>query len=489
METFWIKALQLIVAFVILVTIHEFGHYFFARLFGIRVNRFYLFFNPWFSLLKYYPDKGKLQIIAWTQKEEIEGQPEETKEVSKALLTIKCGKAFSPVNKKGRPSWAATMYGLGWLPLGGYCDIAGMVDETKGAKDLSSEPQPWEFRSKAAWKRFLVMVAGVLFNFILAIVIYACIAFHWGERTVAYQDAYEGLNYAAPLQEAGFKDGDILMAINGEVASPKNYKQLWDMVQPGAVVSVKRNHHEMVDITIPKETLEEIAGLKTPIVSLRIPVFAEQVQGGSPAANAGLKDSDRILKVGNDTTPTLTEFFPALSAYANQDVPMIVQRDGKEITLNITPDENGKIGIMLRSPDKIFPFQDVKYTLLESLPRGWELGTNQLSMYVSSLPLLFTKAGAQQVGGFGTIGSLFPEKWDWYSFWQITAFLSIILAFMNIIPIPALDGGHILFLLWEIVSGRKPSDKFLEVANTIGFVFLLLLLIYANGNDVIRALQ
>ncbi len=476
------------VALVILVTIHEFGHYFFARLFGIKVNRFYIFFNPWFSLLKYFPDKGKLQIISWTKKEEDPATGQE-KEVSDALFTIKCGKAYSPVNKKGRPSWAATMYGLGWLPLGGYCDIAGMVDETKGVKALEGEAQPWEFRSKAAWKRFLVMVAGVTFNFILAIAIYAGIAFHWGEHTIAYQDAYEGLDYAEPLKEAGFRDGDILMAINGKTANPKDYTQLWDMVQPGAVVTVLRNHHENVNITIPKETLEEIASLKTPIVGLRIPVFAEQVQGGSPAQKGGLKDDDRILKVGNDTTPTLTEFFPALAQHANEETPMLVLRNGKEMELNITPDENGKIGIMLRPADKIFPFQEVKYTLLESLPRGWELGTNQLTMYVSSLKLLFTKSGAQQVGGFGTIGGLFPEKWDWYTFWQITAFLSIILAFMNIIPFPALDGGHIMFLIWEIVSGRKPSDKFLEVANTVGFVFLLLLLVYANGNDLIRALQ
>ncbi len=486
METFWIKALQLIVAFVILVFIHECGHYIFARAFGIKVNRFYLFFNPWFSLLKYYPDKGKLQFIAWTT-QETTGDTE--RERPHALFTLQFKKKFKTVNKKGKPSWAATMYGLGWLPLGGYCDIAGMVDETKGAKDLASEPQPWEFRSKAAWKRFLVMVAGVLFNFILAIVIYAGIAFHWGERTIAYQDAYEGLNYAEPLKDVGFKDGDILLAINGEIANPKDYTQLWDMVQPGAKVTVIRNHTERVELTIPKITLEEIASLKTPIVSLRVPVYADQVQGGSRAAAGGIKDDDRILKVGNDTTPSLTEFFPALQKNAGKETELLVWRNGREIELNVTPDDNGKIGIMLRPVDKIFPFQEVKYGLLESLPRGWELGTNQLTMYVSSLKLLFTKAGAQQVGGFGTIGSLFPEKWDWYSFWQITAFLSIILAFMNIIPIPALDGGHILFLLWEIISGKKPSDKFLEVANTVGFVFLLLLLVYANGNDLIRALQ
>lgn len=480
------KALQLVLALVILVTVHEFGHYLFARIFGIKVNRFYLFFNPWFSLLKYYPEKGKLQLIAWTRTSTVGGV---TSTDDKALLTLRCGKPHSPVNKKGNPSWAATIYGLGWLPLGGYCDIAGMVDETKGADDLGSEAQPWEFRTKAAWKRFLVMVAGVLFNFILAILIYAGIALHWGEHTIPYQKVTEGLDYAQPLQQAGFRNGDILLAINGETADAKDQTSFWHMVQPGAVITVLRDHTDTVAISIPPQVLEQAAKLKSALVSIRVPVYAQKVMPGQPAAAAGLKDGDRILKVANDTTPSLTEFFPALAANSGREVDMLVERDGKELTLAVKPDENGKIGIMLTPPDAIYPFETVRYSALEALPRGWEMGTSQLATYVSSLKLLFTKTGAQQVGGFGTLGSLFPESWNWYTFWQITAFLSIILAFMNIIPIPALDGGHIMFLMWEILSGRKPSDKFLEVANTIGFVFLLLLLVYANGNDIIRALQ
>ncbi len=480
------KALQLVLALVILVTVHEFGHYIFARIFGIKVNRFYLFFNPWFSLIKYYPEKGKLQLIAWTKTTK-EGKTETIED--KALLTLKCGKPHSPVNKKGNPSWAATIYGLGWLPLGGYCDIAGMVDETKGADDLESEAQPWEFRSKAAWKRFLVMVAGVMLNFVLAIIIYAGIALHWGEHTIPFQKVTEGLDYAAPLQEAGFRNGDILLAINGEQADTRNQASFWDMVQPGAVITVLRNHTDTVSISMPPQVLEEVAKLKSGIVAIRVPVYVQKVIGGQPAAEAGLKDGDRIIKVANDTTPSLTEFFPALASHAGNEVDMLVLRDGKELTMGITPDENGKIGIMLTPPDAIYPYENIKYNAIEALPRGWEMGTSQLATYASSLKLLFTKTGAQQVGGFGTLGSLFPEKWDWYTFWQITAFLSIILAFMNIIPIPALDGGHIMFLIWEIVSRRKPSDKFLEVANTVGFVFLLLLLVYANGNDLIRALQ
>ncbi|MCC8114494.1 MAG: RIP metalloprotease RseP [Bacteroidales bacterium] len=489
METFLMKALQLIVALMILVTIHEFGHYIFARIFGIKVNRFYLFFNPWFSLLKWYPSEGKLEVIGWTEKVKTGTADDEYKEEPRAWLTFKVGKPRPTVTKKGRPSWAATMYGLGWLPLGGYCDIAGMVDETKSAKDLGSEAQPWEFRSKAAYKRFLVMVAGVLFNFILAILIYAGIAWHWGDRNIPYQAATEGMDFAQPLLDAGFKTGDILLTINGEKADSKNGSQLWDMVQPGAKVEVLRNHTDKVDIIIPDNTLDEVAQLKSGIVGLRIPAIVEQLQGGMPAAKAELKIGDRILKVGNDTTPALTEFFPALAANAGHEVPILIDRGGKEIEKTITPDENGKIGIMLRPVSGIYPYEEVKYGLLASLPRGWELGTNQLTTYVSSLKLLFTKTGAQSVGGFGTLGNLFPERWDWYSFWEITAFLSVILAFMNIIPIPGLDGGHVLFLLWEIVTRRKPSDKFLEYANTVGFAFLLLLLVYANGADLFRALQ
>lgn len=483
------KAFQLIVAFLLLVTIHEFGHYIFARIFGIRVNRFYLFFNPWFSLLKYYPSKGKLELISWTKKVRNPRDPKQIiREEEKALVTIKVGQ-HSDTNKKGNPSWAATMYGIGWLPLGGYCDIAGMVDETKSASDLASEPQPWEFRSKSAWKRFMVMVAGVLFNFLLAIVIYAGIAIHWGDRVVPFQEAYEGMDYMPALQEVGFKNGDVLLSINGKKADAKDRTMIWDMIQPGAKVEVLRNHTDHVTITIPDDLLGSIANVKETPVMYRTPVYIDKVQKGMPAVEAGLQENDRIIKVANDTTPSLTEFFATLECHKGEEVDILALREGKEVATKATLTDNGKLGIQLRPISSIYPIEEVKYNVLTALPRGWEIGTDQLATYVSSLKLVFTKEGAQQVGGFGAIGGLFPEKWDWYSFWQITAFLSVILAFMNIIPIPALDGGYVLFLLWEIITRRKPSDKFLEVANTIGFVFLFLLLIYANGNDILRALQ
>lgn len=473
MESFLIKALQLIVALVILVTIHEFGHYIFARIFGIKVNRFYLFFNPWFSLIKYNPMKGTVQLIS--------------KSDDQALATFRVSKPRQP-RPDGKPTWRDTIYGLGWLPLGGYCDIAGMVDETKSSKDLASEPQPWEFRSKAAWKRLLVMVAGVLFNFLLAIAIYIGIAFHWGDRVVPYQNITEGMDFTEPMHKAGFKDGDILLQINGEDIDPRVASTGWDMIQPGARVTVLRNHKDSVTLYPDNDLLMALVEDNTPYMKMRVPVYIESVVGSEGAAKAGLLEGDRILSVANDTTPSLTEFFPALEKQKDKVVPMTIARGPEVLTIPVEVNSDGKIGIQLSSPIKLYDVKDIQYGFFESIPRGWQTGVNQLTTYVSSMKLLFTPAGAKSVGGFGTLGSLFPNEWNWYSFWQIAAFLSVILAFMNIIPIPALDGGYTLFLLIEIITRRKPSERFLEVANMIGMGFLFLLLIYANLNDVIRLL-
>ena len=471
------KALQLIVALLILVTIHEFGHYFFARVFGIKVNRFYLFFNPWFSILKYRPDKGTLQLIGWTDKDGNE----------KACKTFRVGKEH-PAHRDGKQSWRDTLYGLGWLPLGGYCDIAGMVDETKSSKDLESEPQPWEFRSKAVHKRFMVMVAGVLFNFILAIVIYAGIAMHWGDRVVPFSAMTEGMDFSTEMQEAGFRNGDRRLSLDGKPLDAKDYSVAWDIIQPGATVEVLRDGRDTVSITITEKLLSSIITKDKDYkgMTIRIPVVIANLMPGEPAEKAGLLKADRIVKVGNDTTPAITEFMPVLAANKGKTLPFTIIRNGNEMTLDVAVSDAGKIGIQMLSPAEIFKVEEVRYSLLGAIPRGWEIGTDRLASYVSSLKLVFSKEGAQSLGGFGTLGSLFPDSWDWYSFWQITAFLSVILAFMNIIPIPGLDGGHILFLFIELVTRRKPSDKVLEYANMIGMAFLFLLLIYANGNDIYR---
>ncbi len=264
--------------------------------------------------------------------------------------------------------------------------------------------------------------------------------------------------------------------------------QRWQMVQPGAHVAVMRGT-DTTDIVVPDELIKKLMNSTDGFMAMRVPVYIEKLMPGEPAIHAGLREGDRIIKIGNDTTPSMTEFYPALAANKGKAVPMTVVRDGKEQTMpRVDVNEYGKIGIQMRMPDKIFDIEEVRYSLLGAIPRGWQLGTAQLSNYVSSLRLVFSKEGAQSVGGFGTLGSLFPEKWNWYSFWQITAFLSVILAFMNIIPIPALDGGYTLFLLVEIVTRRKPSERFLEIANMIGMGFLFLLLLYANANDIFRFL-
>lgn len=474
METFLIKALQLVLALVILVTVHEFGHYIFARMFGVRVNRFYLFFNPWFSLLKYDPMKGTLRILS--------------RDDEHSLATFQVSKPRQP-RPDGKPTWRDTIYGLGWVPLGGYCDIAGMVDETKSAKDLPSEPQPWEFRSKAAWKRLLVMVAGVLFNFLLAIAIYIGIAFHWGEQTLPLNNVDEGMDFTEVMHNAGFQDGDVILGANvdGTHYSPDSDNFMWEMIQPGAKVEVRRNGRDTV-ILVNDKLMEQVAEKNEAFMQIRVPVFVEQTMGNDGAAKAGLQKGDRLVAVNGKPTPSLTEFFPALADASGTTANITILRNGHSIQAPVEVNSDGKIGIQLRSPLDIYKVKVENYTFLEAIPRGWNMGVNQLVAYVSSLKLIFTPAGAKSIGGFGTLGSLFPEKWNWLSFWRIAAFLSVILAFMNIIPIPMLDGGYTLFLLVEIVTRRKPSERFIEVANMIGFGFLLLLLVYANLNDAVRFL-
>lgn len=471
METFLIKALQLIVALIILVTIHEFGHYIFARMFGIKVNRFYLFFNPGFSLLKYNPMKGTLQIFSRSD--------------DHAWKTVRVGREHQP-RPDGKPTWRDTVYGLGWLPLGGYCDIAGMVDETKSSKDLAAEPQPWEFRTKAAWKRLMVMVAGVLFNFLLAIVIYIGIAAHWGERVIPYEAVTEGMDFSEPMHRAGFADGDILLTLNGNTIDPLESSDNWGLIQPGSKIAVLRNHRDTVVITAGDRLIKDLVEANERYMAMRVPVIVDDVVGGEGAVKAGLRSDDRILKVASDTTPSLSEFFPALKKQASKTVPMVILRDGKELTVPVEVNSDGKIGIQLRPGQKIYDVVEVQYNLFSAIPRGWHNGVDRLSTYVSSLGMIFTKEGAKSVGGFGALGSMFPTTWNWLSFWEITAFLSVILAFMNIIPIPALDGGYTLFLIVEMITRRKPSERFLEIANMIGMGFLLLLLVYANLNDIYR---
>lgn len=454
MESFLIKAAQLIVALAFLVIVHEFGHYIFARAFGIKVEKFYLFFNPWFSLVKWRPRKK---------------QPRLDK------------------NGKEKASWRDTEYGIGWLPLGGYVKIAGMIDESMDKEQMAQPEKPWEFRSKPAYQRLLVMLGGVMFNFILAIIIYAGIAWHWGSAYIPLQEAYEGMDYVEEAQAVGFRNGDIPLKADGkDIDSSKG--DFAYVIASAHSVDVLRNHTDTISIAIPDNFIFAI-NERGGFMSFRVPAFVGRLQGGGPAAEAGIMEGDRIIAVDSTETPAVTELVPALLAKAGQSAVITLDRDGKRMEVTATPTEGGKLGFQLKPITEVYPTVRQHFGLIQSFPKGWENGTGTMANYVSSMKYVFTSEGAQSLGGFGAIGNLFPDKWDWYGFWQITAFLSVALAFMNIIPIPGLDGGHVMFLLYEIITRRKPNEKVMEYAQYAGMIFLLLLLVYANGNDIFRALK
>lgn len=453
METFLIKAAQLIVALAFLVIIHEFGHYIIARSFGIKVEKFYLFFNPWFSLAKWKPKKKEVKYDK---------------------------------NGNEKASWRDTEYGIGWLPLGGYVKIAGMIDESMDKEQLAKPAQPWEFRSKEAYKRLLVMLGGVIFNFILAIIIYAGIAWHWGNKYIPLDQAYEGMDFVPAAQEVGFRNGDIPLSADGKAIDSSKGDFMYRIASAGEV-KVLRNHADTVTITLPEDFVLRLNDSEG-FMALRVPVFISRLQPGDAADKAGMLEGDRIIAVGATPTPSFTELVPALLEHAGKESDITVVRAGKELTLKATPTSTGKLGFQLAPLTEVYPTVSVRYNILESVPQGWKIGTGTLSNYVGSMKYVFTSDGAKSIGGFGAIGNMFPEKWNWYSFWQITAFLSVALAFMNIIPIPGLDGGHVMFLLYEVITRRKPSDKVLEYAQYAGMAFLLLLLVYANGMDLFRAM-
>lgn len=451
MESFLIKAAQLIAALAFLVIIHEFGHYIIARAFGIKVEKFYLFFNPWFSLAKWKPKKKN---------------PKYDK------------------NGNEKASWRDTEYGIGWLPLGGYVKIAGMIDESMDKEQLAQPEQPWEFRSKPAYQRLMVMLGGVIFNFILAIIIYAGIAWHWGDKYIPLESAYEGMDYVEAAQKIGFRNGDIPLSADGKKLDA-NDNYILKMAE-AKEVKVLRNHKDTIEIAIPDNFIFKLNEEKG-FMSYRVPVFIAQIQPGSPAEKAGLKEGDRIIAIDTIQTPSYTELVPTLLDYAGKETNITYLRDGETYTVRTQPTEGGKLGFNLKSATEVYPTVTEYYTLFRSIPKGWEIGTGTLSNYVGSMKYVFTSEGAQSIGGFGAIGNLFPNRWNWLSFWEITAFLSVVLAFMNIIPIPGLDGGHVMFLLYEVVSRRKPNEKVMEYAQYAGMAFLLLLLVYANGNDLFRA--
>lgn len=437
METFLIKALQLILSLSILVVVHEFGHFIFARLFKVRVEKFYLFFDPWFSLFK-----------------------------------------FKPRNSD-------TEYGVGWLPLGGYCKISGMIDESMDKEQMSQPAKPYEFRSKSAGQRLLIMVGGVLFNFLLALFIYSMVLLTWGESYRPMDSLKMGLSYSETVRNVGFQDGDILYKADDKVLVRYDSDAIRQIVN-ARTVTVVRNGIETV-IPIPEDMMQRLMRDKAYFAAAdRHPMVIAGFEENSPARIAGMQENDSIVSLNGQPTITFLEASAILTQNKNKEVEIGFYRRGVEQSVTVETTEMGKLGVRVKSLGDFYPLETRKYGFFESFPAGIDLGVNTLKGYVTDMKHIFSKEGATSLGGFGTIGNMFPAKWDWRKFWEQTAFLSIILAFMNILPIPALDGGHVMFLLYEVIARRKPSDKFLEYAQITGMFILFGLLIYANGNDILR---
>ena len=462
-----IKTLEFFMALGLLVMIHEFGHYFFARVFGVWVEKFYMFFNPWLSIVKWKPGK----YVKW---------------FSHGNEMAVAGDNDPNENKR---SWRATEYGIGWLPLGGYCSIAGMIDESMNTEAMKQPAKPYEFRSKPAWQRLLIMLGGVLFNFLLAIIIYAGIVYAVGEKFINFTDATEGMEFCDSAHKAGFVDGDIPLTADGKALSYFNSEDLNAMLT-ARQVTVLRNHKDTVTINLPKDFIFQAntdAEAGQAFMAYRLPVVVSQTQPRMGGEKAGLQEGDRLMAVNGTPTPSYTEFTAALEQNKGKNATLSYQRGGQTLTATDVPiDGAGKLGILLTEPTNIYHTTVKNYNILQSIPRGLEMGWNKMVTYVKQLKLIFTPQGAQSLGGFGTIGSIFPPTWNWIDFWNITAFISVILAVMNVLPIPALDGGHVMFLLYEMITRRQPSLKFLERAQTVGMALLIALLVFANGNDIYR---
>lgn len=491
MDTFLIKAAQLIIAFAILVIIHEFGHFLFARIFGVKVEKFYIFFDPWIELFKWKPKK----YIGGLGKTKKLNTSEPVTESATSTDSSSAQVASSTPTKKKKSFWGDTEYGIGWLPLGGYCKIAGMIDESMDTEQMKKPAQDWEFRSKPAWQRLLIMVAGVLFNFLLAIIIYAGLVYTTGEKYVPVNEAKMGFTYSGEARKIGFHNGDIPLTADGETLENPVEARL-KMIQ-AKEVSVLRDGRDTVRINIPEKfifALDNEAKSDTASVNFfayRMPTRIIQVVPGEGAAKGGIETGDEIIAINSTATPSLDEFFQALKGHDNETVDITVVRRNNSRTDTIVKaielSGNSKMGVGLEiNPSAFFNTKEIHYNIFQSIPRGIEMGTDKLTSYAKSMKMVFTKEGANSIGGFGSIGSIFPDRWDWIAFWNIAAFLSVALAFMNILPIPALDGGHVMFLIYEVIFRRPPGEKFLERAQIVGMTLLILLLVYANGMDIIR---
>lgn len=460
------KWLALILSLTLLVATHELGHLTFAKLFRTRVNRFYIFFNWKFSIFKAKKFGGKWHFLFFNAK-----TPESWE-----------SKNLAPEDQDN------TLWGLGWIPLGGYCDIAGMIDETKDEKQLESVPQPWEYRTKPAWQRLCIISGGVLVNFITALLLYGLIFAHWGEDKLPMSAATLGYDYHQVMLDEGFQNGDIICAIDGNRDLEFTDAAMSLFISNPKEVTVQRGD-SLVNIAMSGNLSQRInnEGVKD-LITPRMPFVIKSFISGSNARRCGMAEGDSIVSVNDSAMTAFSDITAYFKLHSGDTVNVGFYRDGNLMSLPLAISDEGKIGVQaVTDIARLFPgYQHIDYTVLQAIPAGISHGWETLVTYVSSLKLLFSPGGTKNLGGFGTMASIFPDDWNWRAFWNITALLALILAFMNIIPIPGLDGGHIVFTLWEMVSGKKPSDKFLNVVQNIGMWLLLALMILANGNDIMR---
>ena len=436
---------QLILSLSILVILHEMGHFMPARWFKVRVEKFYLFFDPWFELFK---------------------------------------------KKVGE-----TEYGVGWLPLGGYVKLSGMIDESMDLEQMKEPPKPWEFRSKPAWQRLIIMLGGVTVNILLGFLIFGMILFAFGEYYLPAQNAKYGIAVDSIGYDMGLRDGDQIKRV-GDVpfdvfeASTVTREIV---INNASTIEVIRDGRDVQVPVDPKfvRLLSSSEYAKRPLFEERIPFIISEVSDGSPAERAGLQEDDRLIGIAGQSTPYFQDFNKVLRKNSSRPVDIEYLRGRDTLTSRLTPTDNATLGVYYRTAFDLFDYEERQYGFFESLPAGFKKGANFLKVQAAAFGQIFRGKikASESLGGFGTITKLFPEKWDWRAFWHVTAILSLILGFMNLLPIPALDGGHVMFLLFEVVTGRKPSDKFMEYATIAGFALVLLLLIYANGLDVWRWLS
>ncbi|HLP04124.1 MAG TPA: RIP metalloprotease RseP [Paludibacter sp.] len=492
METFFIRALQLVLSLSILVVLHEFGHFAFSRLFKVRVEKFYMFFNPAFSLLRAKKINGKWVFKFFAKNVPANERPRYDAD-GDAMVDEKGKQIMEPIPPSELPDgdWRkypeSTEWGIGWLPLGGYCKIAGMVDESMDKTQLQREPQSWEYRSRSVWQRLPIIIGGVLVNFILAMVIFSAVLFTWGEDYTPLSSATYGMQFSPVMQEYGFKNGDKIMKVNGSEVEKRSDLIQKILIEGNRNVTVVRDS-QTLDFTLPVDFAQKVLKAdETDLVSFRIPYVIAEITSGMPASAAGLQSGDSVVGLNGKKMVIFQDIAAGLDEQRGKKISLEYYRAGKLMKSDIQLDESGKLGVSVVLDFSNIPSKHVQYGFFESIPAGINLGWETLTSYVKQLKLVFTKEGSKQLGGFGSIGKMFPRVWDWQSFWSLTALLSVVLAFMNFLPIPALDGGYVMFLLYEMFTGRKPNDKFLEYAQTAGMLLLFALLLFANGNDIFKA--